>query len=198
MTAHGGLSGGWGLEPDFLTVGKAIAAGVPLGAYGMSDEIAALIAPPEEARAASGVVVDQVATGGTLFANPLSMAAGRAALTEVLTEVLTEDAFDRTAVLGEQMASGLRTAIGNAGLGWSVTQIGAHAFYFFRPEPPDDGATARTSDNPDLRALLHVFMVNRGVWESGWWLGPTVSVAHDSADVDRYVIVFEEFLDEVT
>lgn len=37
-----------------------------------------------------------------------------------------------------------------------------------------------------------------GVWESGWWLGPTVSIAHESADVDRYVELFAEFLSEVT
>jgi hypothetical protein len=32
------------------------------------------------------------------------------------------------------------------------------------------------------------------VWESGWWLGPTVSIAHDERDVDRYVELFGEFV----
>jgi len=41
-------------------------------------------------------------------------------------------------------------------------------------------------------------MANRGVWESGWWLGPTLSVAHSPADVDRYVATFDDFLTEVT
>lgn len=54
------------------------------------------------------------------------------------------------------------------------------------------------ADDPDLRALIRVHMANRGVWESGWWLGPTVSVTHDEADVDRYVGLFGEFLDEVS
>jgi hypothetical protein len=31
---------------------------------------------------------------------------------------------------------------------------------------------------------------NRGVWESGWWLGPTVSLTHTAADIDRYVELF--------
>ena len=110
VCAYAGLSGEWGLEPDFLTLGKAIAAGVPLATYGMRDEIASLIAPPEEARVVSGVVVDEVATGGTLFANALSMAAGRAAL----LDVLTEEAFEHTASLGARMAAGLRTAISRA------------------------------------------------------------------------------------
>jgi hypothetical protein len=41
-------------------------------------------------------------------------------------------------------------------------------------------------------------MANRGVWESGWWLGPTLSVAHGPDDVDRYVATFEDFLTEVS
>jgi glutamate-1-semialdehyde 2,1-aminomutase len=194
VCAYGGLARDWGLEPDFLTLGKAIAAGVPLATYGMRDEIASLIAPPEESRTVSGAFVDEVATGGTLFANALSMAAGRAAL----LDVLTEEAFERTASLGERMAAGLRTAIGKAELRWTVTQYGGHASYFFASEPPTDGAGSRAADDPGLRALIRVFMANRGVWESGWWLGPTVSVAHGAEDVDRYLDLFEEFLGEVT
>lgn len=190
VCSYAGLSGAWGLEPDFLSVGKAIAGGVPMAAYGMSEEIGALISPPEESRTVSGAVVDEVATGGTLFANALSMAAGRAAL----TEVLTEQAFAHTAALGDRMASGLRAAFADANVGWSVAQHGAHASYFFAPEPPRDGAGSRAADDPDLRALIRVFMANRGVWESGWWLGPTVSVAHAEDDVARYLEVFREFL----
>jgi glutamate-1-semialdehyde 2,1-aminomutase len=194
VCSHGGLTGKWGLDPDMLVVGKSIAAGVPLAAYGMSEQIASLIAPPDEHRVVAGVAVGEVSTGGTLFANALSMAAGRAAL----LEVLTEEAFEHTAALGERMAAGLREAIARAGLGWSVAQIGGHAYYFFQPTPPSDAAGSRAADDPDLRALIRVFMANRGVWESGWWLGPTVSVAHDEAHVDRYVELFGEFLSEVT
>jgi glutamate-1-semialdehyde 2,1-aminomutase len=194
VCAHGGLAGEWGLDPDFLTVGKSIAAGVPLAAYGMQDEIASLIAPPEQAHRAMGAVVGEVSTGGTLFGNPLSMAAGRAAL----LELLTEEAFERTAALGERMAGGLRASIARTGLRWSVVQAGAHAAYFFAPEVPQNGAAARAVDDPGLRALIRVFMANRGVWESGWWLGPTVSVAHSDGDVDTYVELFDEFLTHVT
>jgi glutamate-1-semialdehyde 2,1-aminomutase len=194
VTAYGGLSERWEFEPDFLIAGKSIAAGVPIGAYGMSAEIASLLGPPEQARTASGVTVGEVATGGTLFANPLSMAAARAAL----LDVLTEEAFQRTGALGERTADGLRAAIEVAGLNWSVAQAGGHAFYFFEPDPPRDGARSRAADDPELRALIRIFMANRGVWESGWWLGPTVSVAHTEKDVDEYVELFGRFIAEVT
>ncbi len=194
VCAYAGLCGLWDLEPDALVLGKAIAAGVPLGAYGMNERLASLIAQPEDSHVVSGAVVPEVATGGTLFANALSMAAGLAAL----TEVLTPEAFERTGRLGDRLADGLRAAIARAGLGWSVVQEGAHACYFFEPEPPRNGAASRAADDPGLRALIRVYMANREVWESGWWLGPTVSIAHTEADVDRYLGVFGRFLSDVT
>ena len=36
----GGYTAAHGLEPDFVTIGKPLAAGVPAAAYGMSEEVA--------------------------------------------------------------------------------------------------------------------------------------------------------------
>lgn len=187
VCAYDGLTGLWDLDPDLFTVGKSIAGGVPLGAYGMTEPIAALLRPPDEP-AAAGTVLGEVATGGTLFANALSMAAARA----TLTEVLTAEAFARTGTLGDQLGAGLRRLF--EGLPWSVNQLGAHAAYFFTPVPPTGGAASREADDADLRSLTRLYLANRGVWESGWWLGPTVSVEHTAADVDIYLGVFGELL----
>ncbi len=143
VTAYGGLTRAYGLESDMLTIGKSIAAGVPLAAYGMTEEIASHIVPPAGGHLVSGDAIDQVSTGGTLFANALSMAAGRAAL----LEVLTEEAFERTAELGGRMASGLRAAIQVVGLPWAVVQFGAHAAYFFTKTAPRNGAESRAADD---------------------------------------------------
>jgi glutamate-1-semialdehyde 2,1-aminomutase len=194
VTAYAGLARAWGLQPDVLTLGKSIAAGVPLGAYGMTDRVAAALTEPDESNVVSGAAVHEVATGGTVFANALSLAAGRAAM----TRVLTQDAFERSARLGARLATGLRDAIGRREVPWSVVQEGSHAYYAFTSEPPHDGAGSRQADDPDLRALIRVYMANRGVWESGWWLGPTVSVAHTEADVDVYLKTFDEFLADAT
>jgi glutamate-1-semialdehyde 2,1-aminomutase len=131
-----------------------------------------------------------VATGGTLFANALSMAAGRAALTEVLTPA----AFARARALGARMVAGLEGAIEAAGRPWNVSHMGTHAYYGFTPAAARNGIESRANDDVDLRALIRVWMANRGVWESGWWLGPTVSVAHTESDVDEYVGLFGQFL----
>jgi glutamate-1-semialdehyde 2,1-aminomutase len=91
----GGYTRAHGLEPDLLTVGKAIAGGIPAAAYGFSEAVAARIeaAIPEEQSDVGGV-------GGTLAANMLSLAAMRA----TLGEVLTEEAFARMIALGERWA----------------------------------------------------------------------------------------------
>src|SRR5262249_39703300 len=36
----GGCTQAWGLEPDIVTLGKSIAGGIPIGAYGLTDELA--------------------------------------------------------------------------------------------------------------------------------------------------------------
>jgi glutamate-1-semialdehyde 2,1-aminomutase len=160
----------------------------------MTDEVAALASPTDPHNLVSGAIVAEVATGGTLFANALSMAAGRAAL----TEVLTQEAFARARALGTRMVAGLEAAIAAAGLPWNVAQMGTHAYYGFTPVAARNGTESRANDDVDLRALIRIWMANRGVWESGWWLGPTVSVAHDESDVDEYVGRFGQFLAAVT
>jgi hypothetical protein len=63
----------------------------------MTVELAARFESSAESEAAvSGQFVDELATGGTLFANALSLAACRAAL----AEVLTDEAYARTRSAG--------------------------------------------------------------------------------------------------
>ncbi|HVW89540.1 MAG TPA: transaminase, partial [Gaiellaceae bacterium] len=64
----GGYTAAHGLEPDVLTVGKAIGSGIPSAAYGFTEEVAARI------EAAIGTDDSDVGgVGGTLAANVLSL-----------------------------------------------------------------------------------------------------------------------------
>ena len=81
VVGPGGLTRTWSLEPDVVTIGKSIAGGVPLGAYGMTEDVATVLERPLGRDDPKPLV----ATGGTLFGNPLSMAAARATMSEVLT-----------------------------------------------------------------------------------------------------------------
>ena len=74
--AYGGLTRAWGLEPDVITLGKSLGGGVPIGAYGMTGDLRDWM---ERHRDAYGRVAG-LATGGTTYANPLSLAAAVATL----------------------------------------------------------------------------------------------------------------------
>ena len=82
----GGCTQAWDLEPDIVTMGKSIAGGVPIGAYGVTAEVDARITADP-----MGDYVDTGGVGGTLAGNALSMAAARG----TLEHVLTEEAFAR-------------------------------------------------------------------------------------------------------
>ena len=162
--------------------------------YGMRDEIASLIAPPEEARTVSGAFVDEVATGGTLFGNALSMAAGRAALLDVLTEA----AFEHTAALGAQLADGLRAAIASAGLPLERGAVRRPRLLLLRPRAAHRRRRlARRRSPRPARADPRVHGQPRRLGV-GLVAGAHRSVAHAPDHVDRYLKGFGDFLAAVT
>lgn len=67
--AFGGATELYGIQPDIVTYGKIIGGGLPVGAYGASNEIMASVSPE-----------GPVYQAGTLSGNPVAMAAGIAQL----------------------------------------------------------------------------------------------------------------------
>src|SRR3954468_144987 len=124
--APGGCTAAWGLRPDLVTIGKAIAGGVPIGAYGVSAQVGARIAGLEDAD-----LIDVGGIGGTLAGNALSLAAARA----TLGEVLTAEAFERMIGLCERFVAGVRDVIAAHGVPWSIVPLGARAELCFAPDP---------------------------------------------------------------
>jgi glutamate-1-semialdehyde 2,1-aminomutase len=177
----GGLVRPWSLEPDVVTLGKSIGAGVPIGTYGMTEEVASVLDPAADY--GGGIFLREVATGGTLFGNALQMAAARAAL----TEVLTEDAYERTSRLGGRLADGIEAAAASVGLPWKAHRLGPRSGYAFDGRIPRSAADAHASHDSELTRLLRLWMVNRGVWEAMEWAGPAVSTAVADADIDHYL-----------
>jgi glutamate-1-semialdehyde 2,1-aminomutase len=181
VVGPGGATGMWGLDPDIVTIGKAVAGGLPMGAYGVS--------------AGLGEHLDaerNVATGGTLFGNPLSAAASKAAL----TEVLVPGAYRHTAELGGELADGIEAAIRAAGLPWTAIRFGPRSGQWYGPEPRT-GAGAHELTDGLLTRLIRIWLANRGIWEALPGAGPTVPVPAARADVARYVNAYAELLAEL-
>jgi glutamate-1-semialdehyde 2,1-aminomutase len=136
----------------------------------------------------------EVATGGTLFANPLSMAAARAAL----EGVLTAEAYARTARLGSRLADGIQAVVDGAGLPWTAHRLGPRSGLTFAPAPPRNAEESRRSWDGTLTRTIRVALGNRGVWDAIPGAGPTMAVPADDADVDRYLEALGEIVARLT
>ena len=186
----GGYTAAHGLEPDMLTVGKAIAAGIPAAAYGFSEDVAERLEEmlPRDERADVGGI------GGTVAANVLSLAAMRATLSEVLTEA----AFEHMIELGKRFEAGVADAIERHDLPWHVTRLGCRVEYLFRPDRPRTGSEAAAGGDAELDRLIHLFALNRGILLTPFHNMALMSPATTEADVDLHSAVFNDAAKELT
>ena len=103
----GGCTRAWGLDPDIVTLGKAVAGGIPIGAYGLRADLAERLLSRDDLD-----LVDTGGVGGTLAGNALSLAAARA----TLEQVLTEDAFAAMIALATRYHEGVERIIAAHGV----------------------------------------------------------------------------------
>jgi glutamate-1-semialdehyde 2,1-aminomutase len=185
----GGATRAWGLRPDVVTIGKAIAGGIPIGAYGLSEELATTVLNRDDLD-----LVDMGGVGGTLAGNPVSMAAARATLEEVLTDA----AFGGMISTATAYAEGLRKLLETYALPWSVSQLGARVEYRFASPAPADGTASASSADPELEDFLHTYLANRGILLTPFHNMVLMSPATTAADVQRHHEVFAAALDELT
>src|SRR4029453_13141809 len=181
--AYGGAVEAFGVTPDIVTLAKAIGGGLPSGAIGATEE---LFAP---------VVNGELDMAGTFNGNPLTMAASRAAL----TEVLTKDVYVHLNDLHRTLQEGCDAAIEKYGLPAYVTGLGAKGSVIYSPTPVREYRDTVAIDE-QITYLAWLFQQNRGVFKSPWskqetW---TTSVRHSVEDSRRYVENFEEFAAAVT
>ena len=184
----GGCTGAWDLEPDMLTIGKAIGGGIPAGAYGLSAELADRLLARGDLD-----LVDMGGVGGTLAGNALSVAATRATLEHVLTAA----AFDRMGKLCERCAAGARAGIEAHTLPWSVSRLGARTEYRFTAPAPRTGTESAAAADADLEDFLHLYLANRGILLTPFHNMALMCPDTTEQDVDRPTEVFAAALAEL-
>jgi glutamate-1-semialdehyde 2,1-aminomutase len=177
----GGATRAWGLEPDIVTIGKSIAGGIPIGAYGISQELAAAIGADEEAD-----IEDVGGVGGTLAGNALSLAAARA----TLEWVLTEEAFEGMTARATRFTEGVQRVIDDAGMPWTVTQLGARSEYRYAAPPPRTGSESAAAADTELDDYLHTYLANRGVLITPFHNMALMCPETTDEDVDRHTEAF--------
>ncbi len=186
----GGATRRFGLRPDAVTIGKSLGGGVPCGAYGLTSALADRVLAAVATGDAPADLNDVGGVGGTLAGNPLSLAAMRA----VLGEVLTDEAFAPMERLATTFAEGVRATIDECDLPWSVSQLGARCEYRFARPAPMNGGTSAASADPELEDFLHLYGVNRGVLLTPFHNMALMCPATTESDVATHQRVFDEAL----
>ena len=176
--AWGGAVEAFGVQPDIVTLAKAFGGGVPCGAIGATEE---LFGP---------VLRGDHDIAGTFNGNPLTMAAARA----TLLEVLTPDAYERLRAIDRALKDGIRPIIDRYRLPAYVTGIGAKGSVTYSAREVREYRDTIGIDER-ITYLAWLMQQNRGVFKSPWakmetW---TLSVVHSDDDVRRYVENFEAF-----
>ncbi len=179
--AYGGTTERYGVKPHLAAYAKAIGGGSTIGAFG------------GEARFME-FVTKGAAQQGTFNGNPLSSAAGLAAL----TQVLTPDAYDYLGKLGTQLAEGCDRAIAESGIPAHTVDLGAKGCVSYRPTKLTNYRDFLETVT-DLYWASYPWMVNRGIFmtpgdEEQW----TLSVQHTEEDIQQYVDAFGEFCQELS
>ncbi len=179
----GGMTAKYGLNPDAVVLGKTIGGGVPVGAYGLTNELALRIESSMHLES-----IDIGGVGGTLAGNALSMAAVRATLESVLTPA----AFERMEALAELWVKNVQEVIDEYKLPWQVSRIGCRGEYSFRPTAPKNGREAADADDFELQQYLQLHAINRGILMTPFHNMALMSPFTDEEDVAHHHAHFRE------
>ncbi len=175
--APGGATEKFNLKPDMVTLAKALGGGLPCGAIGGTEE-------------AMSVVRDgSVYQVGTYNGNPLTMAASRASL----LEVLTDDAYAHLNKLNDHMLAGCDRILKQYGLPGYTVGISSKGCVTFSPTEITDYESFKANQDGELTELAWLYAMNRGIFmtpgrEEEW----TLSTQHTIEDCDAYIQAFED------
>ena len=182
----GGYTGAHGLKPDMITMGKPLASGVPVAAFGMSQYVSDRVM---DRILSDGT--DESGLGGTLTGNALALAAMRA----TLEKVITKQAFRKMMSLAERFEEGVQGVIDTSGVPWHVARLGVRIEYHFCPTAPRNGTEADAARDADLEKLLHLMLLNRGILMTPFHNMALIAPSTTRKDVDRHTEVFGECVD---
>ena len=175
--AAGGATERFGVTPDMVTLAKTLGGGLPCGAIGATEAVMAVVEDGS---------VYQV---GTYNGNPLSMAAARASL----QQVLTPEAYRHLDALNDRIVGGCEAVIERYQLPGYAVGAGSKGCVTFSTEQIVDYETFKANQDIAVTELAWLWNMNRGVYmtpgrEEEW----TLSVTHTNEAIDDYVAAFDE------
>ena len=180
-----GAAGRYNIQPDIITFGKIIGAGLPVGAYGGRADIMQKIAP-----------LGPVYQAGTLSGNPLAMAAGIAALDELSKPGVYQSLEEK----GAYFEKGMATLLEKHGRPGFFNRCGS-IFYLWLADQADrcprNYEEIKRGDS-ELYGRLFRALLARDVYlaPSGFEVG-FISTAHSFEDLDKTLEAMDAAFSEV-
>ena len=177
-----GAAGYYGIQPDIITYGKIIGGGMPVGAYAGSREVMRHIAPE-----------GPVYQAGTLSANPVAMAAGYAALEQLLAPGFYEQLERKT----QLFCNRIQSYCDRQGYEVRIQQIASIFWIAFASK------RVQRADQIDPASMERFKILHRELLLRGIYLGPSgyevgfVSAAHTEADLEDAAAKVNEAMDIV-
>ena len=188
-TGYGGYSRVHGLEPDFLTLGKPVAGGIPCSVFGSTAEMAERMTAVE---AAAGPGYSGIGT--TLSANAMALEgdAGQSGAGHDRGGLCPYAAALRAA--GPRASRPRSSAVACPGMS---SNVGARAEFVCAPERPRNGTEAEAAMHHSLELALHLYLINHGILIAPFHNMTLVSPVTSQAQVDRLIAVVGAGLDEL-
>jgi len=174
----GGATRRFGVQPDIVCLAKALGGGLPISALGGTEEVM------------SHIIDGTYEQVGTFNGNPLSVAAARA----MLTEVMVDEVYEHLDHIQSRMEKGANEVVGRHQLVAHVATAGAKGSVIYCAEPMRTYRDFLEVDGRYAQAAW-LYQYNRGVFLPPWGKGEQwlLSVQHTDEDVDRYLETLDGF-----
>jgi len=177
-----GAAGYYSIEPDLITFGKIIGGGMPVGAFGGRADIMDFLAPE-----------GPVYQAGTLSGNPVTLAAGIAALNELHRPSFYTELERKTLIIKNT----INTYTKEKGYSMRIEAI-ASIFWINFSDKRVLSSDQIASDSNEKFKILHHFLLQKGIYlgPSGYEVG-FVSAAHTDKDIHYFTEVLKMAADIV-
>jgi glutamate-1-semialdehyde 2,1-aminomutase len=178
---YGGMQAVTGVTPDLMSLGKYIGGGASFGAFGGRADIMARFDPTGPGC---------FGHGGTFNNNIISMSAGHAGL----TKVLTPEASRRVNALGERLRSDMQERIDVHGVAAVMSGYGSlFNLHFLQRRELSPAAVEAADPRPGKLWHLEMMLAGQYVTPRGMI---AMALPHDDAAADGLVAAFDRFLED--
>lgn len=177
-----GAAGLYDIKPDIITLGKIIGGGMPVGAFASSEKIMNSIAP-----------LGPVYQAGTLSGNPVAMAAGKAAL----EQLLEPDFYPAMEKKTKKLVSAVLEHVEEKEYKVRMFSVGSIYWIAFSDRP-----SIRSSAEIDPESMNIYRKFYHALLDNGFYIGPSgyevgfVSAAHTDAEIEEAARILKLALDK--